>query len=239
MSGRLIIVGGCGGIGRRLVADAAARGWIPVVLDLPVSLAAHPPEGESHPVDATNARALTEIAARLGKIDGVVNLCGFMGTLTPISEQPAETWETLIKGNLTSAFHAAQAFAPRITPGGSMVLTGSGLGHYARPGYGAYAIAKAGIAALTRQLAVELAPDIRVNCVSPAAVDTAFLRGGTGRSDETEPSRIDHAAYTKAIPLGRIAQPRDVTGPILFLLSQAAGYMTGQVLHVNGGTYMG
>ena len=111
------------------------------------------------------------------------------------------------------------------------------LGHRPRPGYGPYALSKAGIAALTRQLALEMAPDVRVNCVSPTAVDTAFQRGGTGRSDEKAPDAIDYDAYARAVPLGRIAVPEDVTGPIFFLLSDQAAYITGQVLHVNGGAY--
>jgi len=91
---------------------------------------------------------------------------------------------------------------------------------------------------MTRQMAIELAPDVRVNCVAPSAVDTSFLRGGTGRSNEDETVRLDLQAYASAIPLKRIAAPADVTGPILFLLSENAAYMTGQVLHVNGGAYM-
>jgi 3-oxoacyl-[acyl-carrier protein] reductase len=119
-----------------------------------------------------------------------------------------------------------------------VVQIGSGLGHFARPGYGPYAIAKAGIAALTRQMALELAPDIRVNTVAPSAVDTAFLRGGTGRSSEDAPLRLDLNAYEANIPMRRVAVPSDVTGPILFLLSDQARYITGQTLHVNGGAFM-
>ena len=74
--------------------------------------------------------------------------------------------------------------------------------------------------------------------MAPGAVDTAFLRGGTGRSDEQGQPRVDPATYGRVVPLGRIAQPSDVVQPILFLLSPASAYMTGQTLHINGGTYM-
>lgn len=238
MSRSLVILGGCGGIGRALVTAARADGWEPVVFDLTASIERHSPDCPSVAVDATDPESLNAAAQTVSGVGGFVNLCGFMADNEPLTEQRRETWADLIDGNLTSAFHAAQAMAPRMARGGSMVMTGSGLGHFARPGYGGYAIAKAGIAAMTRQLAMELAPDVRVNCVAPSAVDTAFLRGGTGRSDETAPERLDRAAYEKAIPLGRIAQPEDITGPMLFLLSGAAGYVTGQVLHVNGGTFM-
>ena len=85
---------------------------------------------------------------------------------------------------------------------------------------------------------MELSPKIRVNAVAPAAVDTAFLRGGTGRSSENEPSRFDYEKYAEAIPLRRIALPKDIVGPIIFLLSEEASYITGQTIHVNGGSYM-
>jgi len=169
---------------------------------------------------------------------GFVNLCGFVTGDGPLVSRAPSEWHEVMSGNLNAAFFAARAFAPRMAPGGAMVQVGSGLGHLARPGYGPYAIAKAGIAALTRQMAIEMAPGIRVNCVAPSAVDTAFLRGGTGRSDEDEAVRLDIDAYSAAIPLKRIAGPTDVTGPILFLLSDAAAYITGQVLHVNGGAFM-
>ncbi|MEM9551411.1 MAG: SDR family oxidoreductase [Pseudomonadota bacterium] len=240
MTRRLAVLGGCGGIGRDLVAQAQTIGWTPVIFDLPRSIEAHPPSGvEARGVDASDPSDLER--ALHGTDDafaGFVNLCGFMEENQPLSNTPADTWSAVIDGNLSAAFHAARAFVPRLEAGAAIVQVGSGLGHLARPGYGPYAVSKAGIAALTRQLAIELAPDIRVNCVAPSAVDTAFLRGGTGRSDENEPSRIDTAVYEKAIPLGRIAVASDVTGPILFLLSEQAAYITGQVLHVNGGIVM-
>lgn len=239
MSGQLAILGGCGGIGRHLVTSAAAEGWEPVVLDLPASIAAHPLDAPTIACDASDPASLQEAVGQIGgDLSGFVNLCGFMTENRPLAEHEDAVWKEVIDGNLSAAFYAARAFAPRLKAGGAIVNTGSGLGHFARPGYGPYAISKAGIAAMTRQLALELAPDIRVNCVAPSAVDTAFLRGGTGRSDENEPARLDIEAYRNAIPLRRIALPEDVTGPILFLLSGAAAYVTGQTLHVNGGTFM-
>jgi len=69
-------------------------------------------------------------------------------------------------------------------------------------------------------------------------VDTAFLRGGTGRSDENQPMRISSADYARMVPLGRLARPEEIAGPILFLLSSAASHITGQALHINGGALM-
>ena len=113
--------------------------------------------------------------------------------------------------------------------------TASGLAVRSTAGFGPYSAAKAGVLGLTRSLAIESAPRVRVNAIAPTAVDTAFLRGGTGRSDERAPSQVDLETYVKAIPLGRVATPEDIVGPILFLLGPAARYMTGQTLHINGG----
>ena len=240
MTKRLAILGGCGGIGRQLVADAQAAGWTPIVFDLARSIEAHALEDiEMHPVDASDPDDIDRAVARTSDpVQGFVNLCGFVSGDEPLVARTPAEWAEVMSGNLNAAFFAARAFAPRIASGGSVVQIGSGLGHFARPGYGPYAIAKAGIAAMTRQMAIEMAPDIRVNCVAPSAVDTAFLRGGTGRSDEDEPVRLDIDAYSAAIPMRRVAVPEDVTGPILFLLSDQASYITGQVLHVNGGAFM-
>lgn len=82
------------------------------------------------------------------------------------------------------------------------------------------------------------APRVRFNAVAPGLVDTAFLRGGTGRSAEDQDAIVNLEAYRTATPLQRLALPEDVVGPIEFLLSPASSYMTGQVLWVNGGGYM-
>jgi NAD(P)-dependent dehydrogenase (short-subunit alcohol dehydrogenase family) len=92
--------------------------------------------------------------------------------------------------------------------------------------------------ALTKTLALEHAPRVRPNSVAPGPVDTAFLRGGTGRSDENKSISLDVGAYSAMIPLRRIAVPDDVAGPVMFLLGPQSGYMTGQTLWVNGGAYM-
>ena len=112
-------------------------------------------------------------------------------------------------------------------------------------GTGTYSAAKAGLIALARGLAKENAPDVRANCIAPGAVDTAFLRGGTGRGGDTAPKNerdfpagMDNRAMLATIPLGRIAVTDDIVGPILFLLSEKSRFMTGQTLYINGGRLM-
>ncbi len=243
---RIAILGGCGGIGRSLVAACLEQGDAVAVLDLEASLASHPPPAgvTALPVDASDEASLREafqaLDAQWGGLDGFVNLAGFMIGMRPLAETTAEIFDTTVQGNLRAAFLAGNAAMPLLAKGNapSLVNIASGLAHFIRPHYGAYAASKAGMIALTKTLALEHAPHVRANVVAPGAVDTAFLRGGTGRSGEDAASTIDTTAYGAMVPLKRIAEPDDIVGPILFLLGSASRYMTGQTLWVNGGAYM-
>jgi 3-oxoacyl-[acyl-carrier protein] reductase len=114
----------------------------------------------------------------------------------------------------------------------------SGLGSHGGRGYGPYAASKGAINTLVRILANECGPIVRANAVAPGYVETAFARGGTGRSDESATPTVDVASYVQRIPAGRVGTPQDVVGPVLFLLGPASGYVNGQILHVNGGGYL-
>ncbi|MBE9636916.1 SDR family oxidoreductase [Salipiger pacificus] len=118
------------------------------------------------------------------------------------------------------------------------MLCSSGPGRFIRPGFGPYGAARAGGIALMQTFALERAPKLPVNAVGPGAVDTTFLRGGTGRSDESGPKVLDLARHRAGTPLGRGADPLDIAGPIRFLLGGDSGFITGQVLWVNGGVFM-
>jgi len=246
MAMRVAVLGGCGGIGRSLVAALLAQGDAVAVLDLPVSLDRHPPPAGvvALPVDGSDAASVTAAFEALGRhwdgLDGFVNLAGFMIGMKPLRDVDPDAFATVVAGNLGTAFLACNAALPLLHKGvsASLVNVASGLAQFVRPNYGPYAAAKAGMIALTKTLALEHAPTVRCNVVSPGAVDTAFLRGGTGRSDENVASTLDVAAYSAMIPLKRIAVPDDVVGPLLFLLGPASAYMTGQALWVNGGAYM-
>jgi len=243
---RVAVLGGAGGIGRALVSRLVASGARVAVLDLPASLARHEPPGQAIAVEAdisdasSVARAAAELTRSFGALDGFVNLAGFVSPNQPLAETADAAFDEVMAGNLRGAFLAAKAVLPLLAVGDrpSFVNVASGLAANVRPGYGPYAMAKAGMIAMTKTLALEAAPKVRVNAVAPGAVDTAFLRGGTGRSDESGPVSLNVEAYAQAIPLQRIATPEDVVGPILFLLSADSGYMTGQVLWINGGAYM-
>jgi NAD(P)-dependent dehydrogenase (short-subunit alcohol dehydrogenase family) len=240
------ILGGCGGIGRALVAACVRDGYEVAVLDLKSSLARHPPPSGAHAieidgsVEASVASAFASIGKLWGTLDGFVNAAGFLITKQNLADTPAVEFDATIDGNLRTAFLCCKAAMMLLERGvgPSLVNIASGLGGFIRPQYGPYAMAKAGMIALTKTLALEHAPRVRANTVAPGPVDTAFLRGGTGRSTEDNPISLDIAAYNAIIPLQRVATPEDVVGPVMFLLGAQSAYMTGQTLWVNGGAYM-
>ncbi len=243
---RVCILGGCGGIGRSLVAAALAAGDDVAVMDLKAALDRHPVPAPALaiPIDGSDESSVNQafgtIASHWGALDGFVNAAGFLVRMQNLSETAADEFDVTTKGNLRTAFLTCKAAMRLLEKGDapSLVNIASGLGGFIRPRYGSYAASKAGMIALTKTFALEYAPRVRANSVAPGAVDTAFLRGGTGRSDEAGPSTLDIEAYEAAIPLRRIAVADDIVGPVMFLLGAQSGYMTGQTLWVNGGAYM-
>jgi len=240
MKSKIAILGAAGGIGRILTKMAIESHWQVIALDLPETLASHPPpsEVEVAEVDVFKPKSIEAAFAKLGKLDGFVNLAGFMSPHRPLAETPLEDFDEVVTGNLRGAFLSCNAALPLLRQRrGAIVNVASGLGAHARPGFGPYSAAKAGMISLTKTLALEAAPDIRVNAIGPSAVNTAFLRGGEGRT-ETEALPLDLDSIARATPLGRLATPEDLAGPILFLLGKDAQFITGQVLWINGGSYM-
>lgn len=243
---RMLVLGGCGAIGRALVGSALEADLRVAVWDLPASVDRHPPPGgvAHHAFDATDETAYAAALQGLpagwnGAVDILVALAGFTVGKEPVEWLPTATWDEVLDGNLRSTFLANRAVLPRLRASGcgAIVNMSSGLAIRAAPGYGPYSVAKAGVLALTRMIAAEAAPTVRANAVAPSAVDTAFLRGGTGRGEEDgQASRLDVGAYARTLPLQRIANPDDIVGPILFLAGPASRYMTGQVLHINAGS---
>ena len=173
--------------------------------------------------------AVGEVKARFGRIDALVNNAG-IAVFKPLLETTHEEWERVLAVNLTGPFLLTQLCAPVMleTSGGSIVNIGSISGLRASTLRVAYGTSKAALAHLTRQQAAELgAMGIRVNLVAPGPVDTAMAK-----LVHTQDIRAD---YHDAIPLNRYGQEEEIAAAVWFLCSDAASYVNGQCLAVDGG----
>lgn len=240
---RVVVAGGCGGMGRALVRALCDTGVQVAVLDQPSAVRQYPPPDSvlTIPMDGSDAAsvqdAFTAIGAQWPSIDGFCNLIGFMKSWVRIADMPIEAFDEVVAGNLRPHFLCARAVLPLLHASGqgAMVNVSSTLGLDVGKGYVHYSACKAGIIALTKGLARENAPRVRVNAVAPGLTDTAFLQGGTGRPAVFE--AMDPQRYAERVPLGRIAVADDMVGPILFLLGDASRYVNGETMIVDGGVY--
>lgn len=175
-----------------------------------------------------------QVVSQLGPIDILVNNAGSLVERLPIRTLTAERWDHVMNLNVRSAVLCSRAVAPNMMERGTgaIVNLGSIAGRNGGgPGAGPYAVAKGGLMVFTKSLAKELAPyGIRVNCVSPGVIDTPF--------HEVFSTPEMMASFVKAIPLGRIGTPAECAKVIAFLASDAASYIVGETIEVNGGQLM-
>jgi 3-oxoacyl-[acyl-carrier protein] reductase len=245
-TGRVVVItGGSKGIGRE-IAHRFAEDKVRIILvhyDPDESaanetlgiLAAKGVEAESHRADISSyedAGALfKEILSKYRKVDVLVNNAGITrdGLLMRMSE---EDWDRVMQVNLKSVFNCTRAvLRPMVKErGGRVVNISSVAGQIGNAGQANYATSKAGIIGFTKTVAREVASrGITVNAVAPGFIDTEMTQA---LSDTVRESLVEQ------IPLGRIGQPEDVAEAVYWLCSRGAGYITGQVIHVNGGMFM-
>ena len=175
-----------------------------------------------------------QVVNEFGPIDILVNNAGSLVKRMPVREITEEMWDDILALNLKSAVFASKAVAPSMIERrrGAIVNLVSIAGHNGGgPGAGTYATAKAGLTSFTKSLAKEMAPHgVRVNAVSPGVIDTPF------HEMFSTPEMI--AGFVKTIPLGRVGTAEECANVIAFLASDAASYIVGETIEVNGGQLM-
>jgi NAD(P)-dependent dehydrogenase (short-subunit alcohol dehydrogenase family) len=238
LTGKVTVVfGGAGGIGADVATRLAAEGDRIVIADLNEEAArAHAETIGAAAVacDITNpeqcARAAQTAVDRFGRLDGAVNCAGISKPADSVSLAPAD-WARMVDIQLNGTFYAAQACAQRMwETGGAIVFITSINAEAAFPRRAAYCASKAGVAMLTKVLAIEWAARrIRVNAVGPSHVATPMTQRNIAAGN------ISESEICARVPLGRLAQPADVADAVSFLLGAKSAFITGQSLYVDGG----
>ena len=178
-------------------------------------------------LDVTDPSSRRALAESVGRVDILVNNAGIVRE-GPARSQTDEDWDAVVDTNLKGMFFVAQAVAPLMRSGGSIINIASILGLRQGAGVLPYAVSKAGVIQLTKTLALEWARDgIRVNALAPGYFDTEL-----NRAFWTTDAGV---ALAKRIPQRRLGELEDLDGPLLLLASDASRYMTGSVIAVDGG----
>jgi NAD(P)-dependent dehydrogenase (short-subunit alcohol dehydrogenase family) len=167
-------------------------------------------------------------------VNGLVNAAG-LADPRPLAELDAEAWHRTIGVNLSGSFFPCHVIAQRLRSEGapgSIVNVGSELSAMGMPSYSAYCASKFGVIGLTKALAAELAPDIRVNALCPGPVDTPMLAGEFALAPDPERARAEE---NRRPPMARIGQPGEIADAAVWLLADAT-FATGAVVPVDGGT---
>jgi NAD(P)-dependent dehydrogenase (short-subunit alcohol dehydrogenase family) len=236
---RVVVTGGASGIGRATVELLWKEGADLAVFDIDAEALA-PVEDEFHvlaiEVDVTDAkavgRAMHQAASGLGGLDGLFNNAG-VGDLASLHRYSDEQWQRLIGVNLTGVFNGLRAGAPLIREngGGAIVNMASVSGVRPTRGEAPYSAAKAATIALSQSAALEFAPEVRVNAVSPGFIQTPLTELAVA-DDEVR------RALEGATPLQRMGQAGEVAQVVAFLLSDRASYVTGVNVLVDGGSVL-
>jgi NAD(P)-dependent dehydrogenase (short-subunit alcohol dehydrogenase family) len=207
---------------RETVAQIAAGGGRAVAIEADVSRAAA--------VDVMVERARTE----LGRIDILFNNAG-IGKRGKVHELSEDDWDHIMDVTLKSVFLCSRAVLPHFLAQGSGVIvnTASTYGLLAAPRFATYCTAKAGIVMLTKSMALDYGPTIRVNCICPGVTMTDQIRGNIARAADPQAER--QRLYDLNRALGRIAEPAEIANTALFLASDEASFVTGAALVVDGG----
>jgi len=238
---RVLITGGASGIGAATARRFLEEGANVIVLDRSTEALARikielPSLDGTLQADVSDADAVTrafdELDALVGGVDVLINNAG-ISVRSPFMDITPQQWHQVLDVNLTGIFLVAQAAAKRMLEGVSGVILnmGSTNGLAGYPFYADYNASKAGVIELTRSMALELAPTVRVNAVCPGFILTPMQKA------EYTPEML--RAFGSKVPLNRVGRPEEVAGLLAFLASDEAAFINGQTVVIDGGEIAG
>lgn len=242
----IIVTGASGGIGRASVAAFAEAGARVIMLDRDIAglneiveiVQANGGAAHAIPCDITDESAVKaaveEVVSRFGVLHGAFNNAGIEQSHLPLHEISAEAWDRIIKVDLTGVFYCMkhQIRAMLDNGGGSIVNTASALGAVAIAAASDYVAAKHGVLGLTKAAAVDYGPHgIRINAILPGIIETPMIL----RLSQEENFSNQFQALRERHPIGRFGKPEEVAAAALWLLSDAASFVTGTSMSVDGG----
>ncbi len=235
-----VVTGGAQGIGRAIteaLLKSGARVWLAdcdteAGVETCAELALFGPV-EFVPTDVADPEAVEKLRQKVvagGGLDLLVNNAAVM-VCKPIEELVPDEWQRVLAVNLTGPFLCSRTFVPLLRARhGSIVNIASTRAQMSEPHTESYAAAKGGLVALTHAMALSLGPEVRVNCISPGWIDVTPLAKLSLRQP-AQLSRLDHGQH----PAGRVGRAEDIASMVLYLASDAAGFITGENIVIDGG----
>ena len=233
-----LVTGGASGIGEATCRALAGAGAAVIIADVDQpraeALAAELPGATVLSLDITNEAAVQQAFGALPKLDILVNNAG-IGLVGNIEETELADFERLFRVNVTGTFLVTQAAMPKLLDArGCIVNIGSVAGLVGVKRRFAYCATKGAVVALTRQLAVDYAGRIRVNCICPGTVETPFVEGYLEKFHKHEKDKVRAELHARQ-PVGRMGRPDEIANLALYLCSSEAEFVTGSAVAIDGG----
>ncbi|HEY3939764.1 MAG TPA: SDR family oxidoreductase [Bryobacteraceae bacterium] len=233
-----LITGGASGIGEataRIFSDAGARA---LIVDLDENraraVASTVPRAEAHVCDITNEQQVHDLFTRISALDILVN-CAGIGLVGSVEETELAEFQRLFRVNVEGTYLMTKAAIPLLKRvRGSVVNIGSVAGLVGVKRRFAYCATKGAVTAMTRQLAVDYPVEIRANCIAPGTVDSPFVEAYLEKYHRHEKEKV-RIELSERQPLGRLGRPDEIAKLALYICSQAADFMNGAVIPIDGG----